>query len=309
MSGPERALLGGSIRRVAMAALALALAAACAHSPVRSAAPETATVDRIVQAIASRPIVLLGEVHDNAAQHALRLEALRRLVDGGARPAIAFEQFDADRQAALDEARAHEGASLDERVARVIEAAGAKGWNWDFYRPYLALALDRNLPVVAANLSRAQAMRVAQEGAASVFDPAQRARMGLDDIDPELEQAQEAEIERGHCGRMPKDALPSMAAAQIARDATLALAIHPYVDRGVVLLTGNGHARRDIGVPQHLAPQERARTVSIGLLEDDGESARHADAFDFAFLTPVQARPDPCAALEHKDLLPHQKRN
>jgi uncharacterized iron-regulated protein len=38
--------------------------------------------------------LLLGEVHDNPAQHALRAEALRQLVLHGARPAIGFEQFD-----------------------------------------------------------------------------------------------------------------------------------------------------------------------------------------------------------------------
>ncbi|MFX5385568.1 ChaN family lipoprotein, partial [Acinetobacter baumannii] len=47
------------------------------------------------------PVVLLGEVHDNAAQHALRLEAFKALLDGGARPALALEQLDRDKQPAL----------------------------------------------------------------------------------------------------------------------------------------------------------------------------------------------------------------
>jgi Haem-binding uptake, Tiki superfamily, ChaN len=39
-------------------------------------------------------IVMLGEVHDNAEQHQLRLERLRQAFAEGWRPVIAMEQFD-----------------------------------------------------------------------------------------------------------------------------------------------------------------------------------------------------------------------
>ena len=51
-------------------------------------------------------VVLLGEVHDNAVQHRLRLEVLRRAFAAGWRPAIAMEQFDRERQGDIDRARA-----------------------------------------------------------------------------------------------------------------------------------------------------------------------------------------------------------
>jgi uncharacterized iron-regulated protein len=258
-----------------------------------------ATPELVAQAMARQPIVLLGEVHDNAAQHALRLQALRQRIAEGARPALAFEQLDADRQGALEAARAAfaPGTELSAHVAKLIEVAGARGWNWDFYGPYLALALQNNLPIVAANLSRTQAMRVAQQGLQSVFDAQQRGALGLEGIAPDIVQAQRHEIEVGHCGRLPPDALDPMALAQVARDAILAQAIAPYVERGVVLLTGNGHARRDIGVVRHLPPADRSRTISIGLLEDDDKAAGSAAWFDVALLTPPQVRPDPCLSL------------
>lgn len=271
----------------------------CATPP-----PQPATPDALAQAVASRPIVLLGEVHDNQAQHALRVQALRRLIERGARPALAFEQFDRDRQQDLDAARAAPAPDAAARAARIIEAAGGRGWNWDLYRPYLELALQADLPIVAANLSRPQAMRVAQLGTEAVFDAQQRAALGLDRIPPELLEAQEREIEEGHCGRVPKEALAAMAAAQIARDATLAQSIAPYAGRGVVLLTGNGHARRDIGVARYLPERDRARAVSVGLLEDDEKAAARAKHYDVALLTPVQARPDPCASLSKPPNLP-----
>lgn len=255
------------------------------------------TPARLAAAMAREPVVLSGEVHDNAAQHALRAQALHRLLQRGARPAIAFEQFDADRQGALDSARKTARGSVAARADRIIRAAGAKGWNWKFYRPYVELALQYHLPIIAADLSGAQAMKVALHGVSSVFPSRQAAALGLQSIPPRLLRAQEHEIAIGHCGLAPKDMLAAIATAQIARDAVLAQSIRPYLLRGVVLLTGNGHARRDIGVMAHLTDAERARTISIGLLEDDPQTPERASAFDVAFRMPTQPRPDPCIRL------------
>jgi len=288
-----------------LAWLTAVLAAGCATPAgegaqvARVGAPQAASAAALADAMSRQPIVLLGEVHDNAAQHALRAQALQRLVAGGARPAIAFEQIDRDRQAAVDAIRRDDSPDADTRADRIVAEAGAKGWDWSLYRPYLVIALEHDLPIVAANLSRAQAMRVATEGYAAVFDATERAALGLDSVAGEVERAQEYEIERGHCGQLPADSLPAMAGAQIARDAVLAQSIAPYFSRGVVLLTGNGHARRDIGVLRHLAQRDRERVVSIGLLEDDGKAADFASDFDFTFLTPVQARADPCTNFRH----------
>jgi uncharacterized iron-regulated protein len=96
---------------------------------------------------------------------------------------------------------------------------------------------------------------------------------------------------------MPATMLAPMARAQIARDAALALAIAPHAQRGVVLLTGNGHVRADIGVPRWLPPELRAGTRSIGLLDGDDAATAPAGAFDRVVATPAASREDPCAAL------------
>ena len=253
----------------------------------------------VAQEMARRPVVLLGEVHDNAVQHATRAAALRRLLAGGARPALAFEQFDRERQADIDRARGETppaGRSLAEHVIEQARPARG-GWDWSLYRPFVELALEFDLPIVAANLSRADAMRVATQGFAAVFDEATHARFGLDALPPALLDAHQRAVDDGHCNRMPADALPAMARAQIARDLALAQAIRPHFARGVVLLTGNGHVRNDIGIPFFLDETERAQVIAIGLLERDRPDAGWAERFDVAFATPAQPREDPCATL------------
>jgi erythromycin esterase-like protein len=51
---------------------------ACGHAQAASQLP--ANPDALAEAMRGKRIVVLGEVHDNAAQHALRLAALRKLV-------------------------------------------------------------------------------------------------------------------------------------------------------------------------------------------------------------------------------------
>lgn len=252
-----------------------------------------------------RPNVLLGEVHDNRVQHAARAEALRRVLEAGARPALAFEQLDRDKQAAVDAARRADVPAGTQRVDFVIAQAGASGWDWPLYRPYLALALQYDLPIIAANLSRAEAARVTREGFGAAFDAPARERLRLDALPEQLVDAQAEAVNLGHCKMLPPEAARRLARAQIARDAALAESIRPFLapnGRGVILFTGNGHVRIDIGVPFFLTAEERARTWSIGLIEDAFAAERGvgASAFDVRLVSPTQPRPDPCEGLRQR---------
>ncbi|MEG1971128.1 MAG: ChaN family lipoprotein [Burkholderiaceae bacterium] len=270
-----------------LAALGLAVLAASA-----SAQP-AANAQAIAAAARGANIVLLGEVHDNGDQHALRLAALRELIDQGARPAIAFEQFDHERQADIDRARRERPGDVE----HLVKAAGGKpSWRWEYYRPLVQLALDHDLPVVAANLSRGDAIKVATQGWGAVFNAQDQAALGLDSLPSGLVAAHAKAIEDGHCGVMKQAELERLAPAQIARDIVLARSIRPYADRGVVLLAGNGHVRKDIGVPLWLSPAERSRAVSLGLIESEEELAADelARRFDHAWMTPTATRTDPC---------------
>jgi uncharacterized iron-regulated protein len=276
-------------------ALAGPLAAANAEQPAQA--------EQLLTALAARPAILLGEVHDNAAGHALRLQALRRWIESGARPVLAFEQFDREQQPAIDAARRETPPPGTGLAQHLVERTGAsRGWKWEHYRPYLQLALDFDLPIVAANLSRRDAMRVALEGFGAVFDAEAIDEHRLDRLPAAFIGAHENTVEAAHCGVLPSSALPGMARAQIARDVVLAQTLRAHLARGVVLLAGNGHLRKDIGLPYFLTEAERAQTLSIGLLEASHLAVDAAEHYDVVLVTPEQPRADPCAALRHAPL-------
>jgi uncharacterized iron-regulated protein len=246
----------------------------CSHQP---------TVEPAVLRL-RQPITLLGEVHDNAAQHALRLQALQAWLATGERPALVMEQFDRDRQAAIDRLRLQQPPPDADAL---IQAAGAPGWDWAFYRPYVDLALRQGLPIVAANVSREEARQVMRDGLqATGFDPA---------VAPEILQMLADSIRESHCGMLDEATARRMALAQVARDQSMARSLEAQGARGAVLLAGNGHVRTDIGAPHWLSAATRARSEAIGVLE---EGADDDGPYDRSVRTVVQERGDPCAGMK-----------
>lgn len=294
-------------RRRLLTALAAAPLAACATRTEAPGATEFGA-EPLAQALARRPVALLGEVHDNPVQHRVRAEALQLHLQSGARPVLAFEQFDREQQALLDQSRRDgAGDAPAERAARLVKAAGRGGWNWALYQPFVELALRFELPIVAANLSRSDAMKIGRaDSFDAVFDRAAQRSLGLDRLGDDFLRRHQRVVDDSHCNTMPAAMLPALARAQVARDATLLASIRPHAARGVVLLTGNGHARNDLGVPFLMDAAERARCLSIGLLEAPaaGEDEAPLDGlrsrFDVAFVTPRHARPDPCEPLRKR---------
>ncbi len=100
-----------------------------------------------------------------------------------------------------------------------------------------------------------------------------------------------------HCNALPETAAPGMVEAQRARDAALARAvIAALAETGgpVAVITGNGHARPDWGIPRML---ERARpdltVLTIGQFENAHDPSM---PFDLWLVTDGVDRPDPCEA-------------
>ena len=249
--------------------------ASCAH-PLAETPPE---------------FVLMGEVHDNPDGHRQRLEDLQALVAKGWRPALLMEQFDRERQEDLD--RAQQACA---NAACVVDLAGAKGWDWPLYHPLIEFALQQRLPLVAANVSRADARRIARENFAAGLDPETIADFGLDQPLPEfLYLAQKEAIDAGHCGKLPAAALPGMVSAQVARDVWMSKVMLEHGQRGAVLIAGNAHVRRDIGAGYWLTVRLNASGAqglrAVGYLE-----SAPGPGFDEVRRIRAHARADPCQA-------------
>ena len=273
--------------RLALVAL---LVAGCTHAPpgahplegriwdVRAA--RFVSPDEVLARASRASHVILGETHDNPEHHRLQRQVLDKLPG---RRSLAMEQFDSEHQAAIDAAQAKNA------DAEGIADAGRfdrKGWNWPLYRPLVELAVERRWPIIAANLSRAEARRIVRAPSLSGLPP-----------DPALVPDLERDIAENHCGQRPAPKLlAGMVEAQRARDARMAA----LLKAPGVLITGSGHARRDRGVPRYLPG---ADIVSIGFTEVEVDKKSTPDylagfyspaSFDYVWFTSRAAREDPC---------------
>jgi len=253
--------------------------------------------DELVQRLRSARHRLLGEAHDNFRHHDIRAALVADLAAGGD---VFFEQFDREHDAALVQAQ-RSGTDAD-----ALAKAGRMdpGWKWPAYRSLISAALAAGARVRAANLSNGDARRIAAAGAPGPQDAALAHAIGGAPWPAWREAALRKEIHDSHCRMLPEKQVPAMALTQRARDAAIALAL-AGASGATVLIAGNGHVRRDLGVPVYLP--SNATVVSVGFLETKpGESDPRVyakgegatAAYDYVWFTAPYPRSDPCEALK-----------
>lgn len=245
------------------------------------ALPATA---EIPQAARDAQVVVLGEQHDNPDHHRRQAEWVAALQPS----ALVFEMLTPDQAARAD---------VDWTTQADLDAAiGWTGSNWpsfDMYFPIFAAAPDA--VVYGAGVPR-EALRgqletpLAENPLASEF--------GLDtSLDAEVQGARQALQAAAHCGALPDEVLPVMVDAQRLRDAALAdVALRALKATGgpVAVITGNGHARMDWGMPALMAfAAPEVRIFALG----QGENGNAAEGvFALTLDAPAPERGDPCAA-------------
>lgn len=251
-------------------------------------------IDKLMQA----DFVLLGETHDNPEHHAIEREVLQALADKPGQLSLVLEMLDLADQPQVD--RFLETKSTDTAEFNKQSGFAEKGWDWPLYEPLIAAALDRQLPIVAGNLSRKQLLAVMKKDISAAPLDVRTRLAQITPLAPLLRQQLMQDIRDSHCGKLPEKIVPGMTDAQIARDIMLAEQT-ARAGNPALLIAGSGHVRRDRGVPFYLSQFiPDARIISVGMLglDDRVEPAALAikkSRFDYLWFTHSVDRKDPCA--------------
>jgi uncharacterized iron-regulated protein len=272
---------------------------------------------RLLRQMEPAPIVMLGEVHDNTGHHRLRGALLLDWVcSRPSRPAaIVFEQLDREYNDDLRRAqkRRSQGRERnDAEMTQLLEAArfNAESWGWPAHLPLFQAAQASGATWIAANLSRSSAQRLGR-GADDEVEPVLKAVVDSARWSEDAQHALDRALMQGHCNLVAPQALAGIARLQRLRDAALALPLLDAAERRSVLVAGNGHVRRDHGVPLYLGALEREALV-VGFEEVAGQASASAlaeavgtsraaefgRAYDIVCLTTQAPRDDPCEQLE-----------
>lgn len=277
-------------------------------------------VQELARSMALARFTLLGEVHDNPDHHQWQAWGIRaisklrgaRIVEGAAQlDLIAMEMIRVDQQPALDK---FYGRNVPVPRPKQPEALGhllewdKSGWpDFAMYSPIVAQARYEQIVIVPASPSLQLGRKVSKDWD-NALSEGELTRLKLDqEFSPDLQNALVEEIRDSHCGLMPERAFHPMSRVQRFRDATMAdalLSAGPY--KGGILIAGNGHVRRDRGVPYFLMARgiPSASIISVAHVEvrtggDDPATyvptaPDGTPAVDFVVFTPRVDRPDPC---------------
>lgn len=223
-------------------------------------------------------VILLGEQHDAREHQQIHKSVVATLAQQGQLTALAIEMADAGRST--------RGLPIDSTEQSIRDALQWKeaAWPWSAYGPAIMTAVRAGVPVLGANLPHDQ-MR------AAMSDP------GLDGLLPgPALKAQQQNIRLGHCDLLPESQITPMTRIQIARDRSMASVLQQALKTGqtTVLLAGNGHVDRQLGVPQHLSAKLTTRAVALQAGDNNNPIA---GAYDARWVTPALPDKDYCTGV------------
>ena len=254
------------------------------------------TQDALVAAIRSSRYTLLGERHDNPRHHERRGEILRSL----GRSVVVAEHL--PRGGVVDFATLALDSRDPDALLSALSAAGFDGRNWRWPLPYplfSAIAASGSR-LLGGNLPRDAVRDIARNGVTAVPDDIAR-EIAAHPLEEGASARLDSDLIRGHCNELPATRLPGLRLAQQARDAAMAATLRTSGGSGPALLVaGNGHVRRDYGVPRLLiASPAAAQVLTVGFVEDEAEleAATRDKLYDYVWLTDSPTRADPCAEL------------
>ena len=273
--------------RLALAALICASLIGCATRPAPP--PLTPAETARLATLLPTDVLLIGEQHDAPAHQQLQRQIVQWLADRGALAAVAMEMAE----------RGHSTAGLppgaSEAQVRQSLAWDDAGWPWKTYGPVVMTAVRAGVPVLGANLPRAQ-LRAAMQN--TTLDTR---------LPPPMLAEQERRIREGHCQLLPDSQIRPMTRVQIARDLAMAEAVSAARQPGrtVLLVAGNGHVQRGLGVPAHWPGDIRSKVLSAQSRSAQAATENRASedpatddvSADLRWPTPPAPARDHCAEL------------
>lgn len=259
--------------------------------------------------------VLLGEKHDNIDHHLIQAWLIESIFGNGRISPVAFEMLTTDQHEKLEEYQTDYPGNATQ-LGSFLKWEES-GWpSWSMYYPVFQAAMTAGAPLIAASEPRQKFRQMVTKGVKTVLGDDTYAQLGLEyTIPPLILEAKRQDIVESHCNKLPESMINPMVQVQHAKDAIMAHILVEnnanHGENGVILITGDGHARNDYGVPWHLKRVASDKSVvTIGIIEvaEDLIDPRQYAAktrtekipFDFVWFTPRSDDEDPCERFSRK---------
>jgi uncharacterized iron-regulated protein len=241
----------------------------------------TIPFDQMVGEVSKSRVIVVGETHDNQADHDLQLKIIRTLREGGLPLAVGLEMFRAESQELLDKWWRW-GMSTEQ-----FEVIYRENWGrpWPLYRDIFLYSRQKRIPLVGLNLPREIVSKVAREGYGSLTE-AERKKLPPG-ITCTLNEAYRAYIRKTFTEHAQSSgrSFDHFCEAQMLWDTAMAIYALEYLDKNpgsrMVILAGSVHAWKQ-AIPRQIATMRPDVTVSVILPAPDGKTGREKLAVEDA---------------------------
>lgn len=219
-------------------------------------------LDEAVDRLLRYHVIFFGEEHDSRVAHEGELTLLTELAKQDSHLVLALEMFERDVQEALD---AYLEGSLNEDG--FLERARPWPNYQEDYRPIVELAKTRRIPVIAANIPRraAAAVAAADEISAEVV---REDRIYLPpnwhlDSEEYYGYFTTLMVRMPHSVPMKSLNIEALYKAQVLKDAVMAAALEPFLDRRILFCCGHFHSDYHLGIPYQLEKNHPELKVAV----------------------------------------------
>ncbi len=218
------------------------------------------TVAEFVAQNKDAKVILVGESHDSAQDHALQAKVYNALL-GQSKTSLGMEMFQRPFQAHLD---AYVAGTLDEaELLAATEYEARWGYETEFYSPLWRSAQKAGAPIVALNIHRELTKRVSAVGTENLSSHEQ-ALLPEIVIGPDEYGQQLKDIFKAHGMELSDDRFRRFFQAQLLWDETMAETAvnHLKSTSGrMMIVVGRGHVERGWGIPSRI--QRRAPSWKV----------------------------------------------
>ena len=245
----------------------------------------TLTYSELVNRLSRCNIVFIGEVHDNPDHHLIQLQLLQSLRERWGHLTLAVEFLPAQSQPILNEYL--EGDISEQDFLRKVDWPKVWGFDYHFYRPLVDFQRINGDPISAINAPHAVVRKVAKNGLKSLSKAERDILPKEIDLTDKEHRAYLREVYRSHPHKRV-DNFEFFYQAQCVWEETMAENIARLISNGinrVVVICGNGHIFRGLGIPKRLLRRIKLPVATVMPFNLGQTTLIKRDIADYVWLT------------------------
>ncbi len=267
-----------------------------APPPAGLALPQTLSFAAILNELADKKVVYVGESHTRYADHLLQLRVIRGLFAENPKLAIGMEMFSREMQPVLD---AYVNQEFEEwEFLKKSRYFSKWGYDYRHYRDIINFARANRIPIVALNQEKELVSKIFKQGSTAGLSEEELAKIPADrdlTLDGYRERITEVFTMHDKHGGSPEQA-NGFFQAQALWDETMAESVANHLkanpDARMVVIAGMGHTSKQTAIPPRVArrlPEIRQAVI----LNAEGAEPSQAEADYLIFCRPAELEPAP----------------